>query len=137
MIADEGSGIAVCKAQNILNYFYEANYRDIPVMAGNNTQRRSNNIGRPLDRELMESYLKIYPNPAKDLTALEYTLPCISKTAILQIADPAGKILFSKELHDAHNIILLDIKNWNNGNYIYTLACDGITIANGKLNVTK
>lgn len=135
-IADNGFGVAKHKAQNILNFFYDANYSYRPLVPENNAQKRAN-TATILNTEVSQEYIKIFPNPANELATIEYNLPCISKKAVISINDISGKKIFESNIEGEHNILILDTKNWSRGNYVYKLICDGISIADGKLSIQK
>lgn len=135
-IAETGKGVAKYKAENILNYFYDGKYIHLPELPEETSGKRdltANTIEKDIP-----SYLKVYPNPAKDLTTFEYQLPCISHEGILTVTDITGKIIYmNNKLTGEHNILNLDTKEWQSGNYLYKLVCDGVNIGEGKLSIIK
>jgi len=135
-IAEKGKEVAKYKAENILNYFYDGKYIHLPELPDETSGKRdltSNTIEKDIT-----SYIKVYPNPAKDLTTFEYRLPCISHEGILTVTDITGKIIFMNDkLTGEHNILNLDTKELQSGNYLYKLVCDGILIGEGKLRIKK
>lgn len=119
-----------------MNYFYDGKYIHLPKLPDETSGKRDL-TSSTIEKDI-PSYVKIYPNPAKDRTTSEYQLPCISHEGILTVTDITGKIIFMiDKLTGEHNILNLDTKEWLSGNYLYKLVCDGILIGEGKLSIIK
>jgi hypothetical protein len=134
-IADNGFGLGKYKAENILNYFANGAYVNLPILPNTENQRRANPSSTKIAE--VEDYIKVYPNPARELVTIEYQLPCISQDGIITITDLLGKIVHSSKIVGERNIHNIDTKNWSNGNYLYRVVCDGIKLGEGKLSIIK
>lgn len=64
--------------------------------------------------------LALYPNPAKDYITVEYDYP-ENQGLILQLTDIVGRIVYKHNLNTGRDIVLVDVHELCNGQYILNL----------------
>jgi len=136
-IADTGMALGNMKARNVLNFFYDGTYEVMPeVPIENNNQRRGNTQNlQNLSHE--NNYIKVYPNPSKDIVYVTFNIPCIDKNATLKMIDMNGKIIYNKTIVEGIKQDVIDVSKWSAGAYQYVLEFDGVKIASDKLLIIK
>ncbi len=82
------------------------------------------------------SSAKVYPNPTSTQLTFEISLPSNIKKYDLTIYDTSGKEI-KKEQSVTTTKHDLDVSNFNNGVYFYSLTNEGKTIYTGKFVMTK
>ena len=65
----------------------------------------------------------MYPNPAKDLIIIDYTLSDDSDIRFVEIYDLQGKIVKSINLNKNKDIVSIDISQLLNGDYLIYVCC--------------
>jgi hypothetical protein len=73
-----------------------------------------------------QSGIRLWPNPATDQLNIE--LPATTRLPLtLTLSDPAGRVLFSQELHAAQSIVSL--KSLSAGLYVCRLASEDLNVS--------
>ncbi len=76
------------------------------------------------------------PNPANELTTIEFSLPASSKNNKLRIFNAIGGLVKEVELTQKQGTAIITTSNLSNGVYFYTLQVDGRSIETKKLIVS-
>lgn len=83
------------------------------------------NLGLPNDGELGQVGLS-FPNPSNQFITLSYDLSVSNTAGIMNIYNLNGQLIESFNVDNSFNNILLDISNYSNGTYRYSLTVNGI-----------
>jgi hypothetical protein len=76
--------------------------------------------------ELSQSGIRLWPNPATDQLNIE--LPAATRLPLtLTLSDPAGRVLFSQELHAAQSIV--NLTTLSAGLYVCRLASKDLSVS--------
>jgi OOP family OmpA-OmpF porin len=87
-----------------------------------------------IEETIFTNKFNFYPNPAKEMAYLSYT---IKSNSILTIYNTLGQILEQKPLLKENSKIELPLDNYNNGLYLYNVFADGKPLYNGRFIVAK
>ena len=136
-IADTGMALGNMKARNVLNFFYDGTYEVMPEVPIENNNERRGNTQKLLNVNLENNYIKVYPNPSKDIVYVTFNIPCINKNASLKMIDLNGIIIYNKTIIEGIKQDVIDVAKWNAGAYQYVLECNGVKIASDKLVIIK
>jgi len=79
--------------------------------------------------DVENSMIKTYPNPTTDYFNLEMAIENIG--AQIKIFDVNGRLIFSQKSKDV--ITRIEMKNWANGVYFYSVSNKGVEIATGEV----
>lgn len=79
--------------------------------------------------------LEVFPNPASQYCIVRYQLPESSKSGIITLIDPSGKMLLIRRLTDTKNSIVFPLENIPAGSYRISLIIDGVLQKSLQLNV--
>lgn len=93
----------------------------------------NNNIDKVVEGIVLKQNI---PNPASDITKIQYEIPSNYKAVLLNIYDTNGKTLLSKPANGKSSLEF-DLSTLANGTYIYTLVSNGKVIAKQKMIVKK
>jgi len=83
------------------------------------------------------TFLKIYPNPAKNYLVVEYALEDNLSCGLLTIYSPDGKLHFNKSLDGLKHDYVINTRNWNQGVYFFTFITQDNFEQSGKIVITK
>lgn len=125
-------------ARNLLGYPNddpESWYRE-PIPGNDPPARLARPDIRPAPTE-KESYLKVYPNPAKEYFALDYNIQDTYREVRIEIVNAIGKLVYSDLLQKQKDQELIDVQTYKPGFYIVNLIGDGRVIETQKLSITK
>jgi hypothetical protein len=94
--------------------------------------------GSTIAKELTTSgTIEAFPNPASQQTSIEYSLSQSFQNAYVKVYDLMGKEMAQYDLDSENGTIRLNLRNYTEGVYFYTLVADGKSIATKKLVVSK
>ena len=79
----------------------------------------------------------IYPNPASTVAILNYSIKDPSKEVKVILHDLLGTMTVDYPLNPYENSLKIDIENFKEGVYFYTLSADGETKVTKKLIIKK
>ena len=79
--------------------------------------------------------INIYPNPAKDYLIVDYRNNSLAKEILIEITDMQGRLQLKKLLNVKSTQNLIDIHNFVNGLYNFTIFVDGKQKATNKIVV--
>jgi len=123
-----GSGQAQALSRNILIANNLITYAE-PILLPDNTKSSKQRIHYPKTGKINnESFIKIFPNPAKQYVILEYNLQDklqSGQSAIISIATLGGKHIETLQLGKQQDQILLNTSTYSSGTYICTLLLSG------------
>jgi hypothetical protein len=138
IVLSQFEDIPACKAQNILQLlgiteispFYilpvdgQKSYADNPPK---NRQPDSNS----------ESYIKLYPNPAKNYIIVEYCGIEDPSKADLRFFSASGSLQFYEQLSPDEHFYVIRTKEWPDGIYFYNFNIDNQAHQSGKIIISK
>jgi hypothetical protein len=130
----ESNGLAGMQARNTLAFVYGNDYCDCPaeVEAG----LKAKPIVTPPLHKLYEPQIEARPNPASTWVSFIYTIPEGSITALLEIRDTGGKLVYQASLDNKRGQYIWDTRNIAPGLYHYTLKTSN-GIKSGKVTIVK
>jgi len=126
-------GIAGAYARGLLDYFNSSTYSE-PVFLPEIMISRKAVVSKGNREE--SSYLKVYPNPAKDFISVDYDLGEYD-VAVIKILNYEGKLIQTIEISESINIKLLSVKDFPQGNYIICLVNNGRIIDSESVTIVK
>jgi hypothetical protein len=127
-------GIAGAYARGVLNYSDQIDYQE-PIFLPEIMLLRKSEMSKVQKTE--NSYLKVYPNPAKDYVSIEYKLTDEIVNPVIKINSINGQIIKYQRVVNKQDIIIFEIKDLTQGNYFVSLEDDGIKIESAILTVVK
>lgn len=77
--------------------------------------------------------VSLYPNPATDLTKLDYVLPVGTNNALVNVTDAQGRVIFDRELNQSKGSMEINVNELSSGAYNCVLIIDEIIAAQKKL----
>lgn len=84
-----------------------------------------------------DAMLHLVPNPASDMTRIDYQFSGSPEGSTIEVYDMMGRKAASQSLSDNKGSWQLSLQNFNSGMYIVVLKAHGNTVLQGKLTVTK
>jgi hypothetical protein len=87
--------------------------------------------------EKADSFIKFYPNPAKNYIIVEYTFISSFDYGFLFIYSSDGKLQFSKSLDKNKHDFIINTRDWEQGVYFYKFVNQGDKGENGKIIILK
>ncbi len=85
----------------------------------------------------IDSFIKFYPNPAKNYIIVEYTFISSFDDGLLFIYSSDGKLQFSKSLDKNKHDFIINTRDWEQGVYFYKFVNQGDSGENGKIIILK
>ncbi len=73
-----------------------------------------------------------FPNPVNNLLIFNYQVPQQTKTSSIHIFDLTGKKVSQVQLEGFSGQVKMNLENFSNGIYFYTLYLDGKAIKTGR-----
>jgi len=122
-------------ARGVLSTYYGETYDEcfsIPEIAA----YKKGQLTPEVSAQIYGMKIEVNPNPATNWAAFDYRLPDFESAGLFEIADIAGHVVLSIELHDAQGQYLLDTRTFACGMYFYTLT-SGKARKTGKLTIIK
>ena len=78
-------------------------------------------------------FVKVFPNPAKDILKLAFNTEKVYNNSEIQISDLNGRIVYTEAVDTKDGLIAINIEKLPQGIYICNLVGDGVTIARDKI----
>jgi hypothetical protein len=94
-------------------------------------------IRRPTEQVSKEYLKQNIPNPFKEYTEINYTLPENSHSALFIVSDEFGKILMKKEISSSNGTIHIDASQFAPGTYNYQLVIEGVSVEGKRMVIMK
>ena len=126
-------GIAGAYARGLLDYFNSSTYSE-PLFLPEIMMSRKVIVSKGNKED--SSYLKVYPNPAKDFISVDYNLG-EDAVAVIKILNYEGKLIQTIEISESINTKLLSVKDFSQGNYIICLVKNGRIIDSESVTIVK
>jgi len=82
-------------------------------------------------------FMKIHPNPTRDLVYVTFRMPAGDIRAELEITDNSGKTVHKEDVSQNKGLVELALRQIGSGTYICTLRFDGQVVDSQKLSVLK
>ncbi|MDD2632409.1 MAG: T9SS type A sorting domain-containing protein [Bacteroidales bacterium] len=134
-LAQNSHSTAGATARAILEQGYGHHFCDCLNIA-HNQGFKSTAINPALLNQALGVSCTADPNPAREWTAFDYTLPENTGEAVIKITDASGQLVKMVELTETRGQYLWDTREVKPGVYFYTLLVNG-TGTTSKLIITK
>ncbi len=135
IIANNSNGTAGSQAKSILESGFGYNFCKCLETEGTQGYKSSNvNLN-----ELSKTYgfeLNVEPNPAKEWTAFNYTIPDESIAGKINISDVTGKLIEILDINVNQGQLIWDTRTVANGVYFYVMEAGGFS-KSGKIVISK
>lgn len=119
------------KALTLLNLNNASDYSE-PLYLPDETQLKSGMANRK--EEMIPVQMAIYPNPASEFITVEYDYP--EKAGLqMQITDMTGCAVYTRQLVENRDIILIDVQKLLNGQYLCTLKSGNKVLRSSGLTI--
>lgn len=129
------ASLATVNAQNLLEMIYR---EQIPLCPQQSLARKAKPVKLNGGHEVSAGYLGAnIPNPFTGKTLIPYQIPVGVQQAKLLVTDITGHILKSYMLNLENPVIELDMAEYKNGLYLYTLEIDGQPIETKRMILTQ
>lgn len=133
-IADSSEGKAGAKAKGIIRKYYGGHFYDCINLDENSY--KSSPVNPNVLGEVYGLNITCNPNPAREWTTFDFTLPENQKSATLSVFDNSGRIVFNKQLNGQNGQYIWDTKKIEACQYVYIIHCAGFN-KSGKITVIK
>ncbi|NOX46872.1 MAG: T9SS type A sorting domain-containing protein [Chlorobi bacterium] len=134
--ADSSKGTARYIAQGILNFAYDFDYCDCPIISDTSFMKSSETENPdPLDR-MFSAKVSVSPNPAGEWTTFYFELPNNSSVCNIKITNVTGSVVKTFTVTGKQGQQLWDTRKIRSGVYFYTLNVNGKT-KSGKIVINK
>ncbi|HNQ66986.1 MAG TPA: T9SS type A sorting domain-containing protein [Bacteroidales bacterium] len=121
-------------ARGFIQRYSQSEYKE-PVFLPEIMITRNEKFDRKTEKE--DTYLKVYPNPAKDFISIEYKLNDEIAKSVLKIVSVNGQLVKYLELTNSQDIIIFEIKDFTPGSYFVYLENNGKKTDSVVITVTK
>lgn len=135
LIADNSNGTAGTQAKGILEFGYGYHYCDC-INGDTSGYKSSGNINYDAFNQVFGSDVEVKPNPAKDWTSFNFTLPDDETEGIIKISNVTGKIIEIFVVNGTQGQKIWDTREVKQGVYLYTFTVNGIS-KSGKIVISK
>jgi len=86
---------------------------------------------------IQQSYLKIYPVPARDYCIAEYRILDVFGSGMISVTDISGKLLKQYLITQAIDQQTINLENFNTGTYLFLLVINNKVIDSKKVTIIK
>ena len=132
-IVQNASGLVQALARNILIKTGDIIYNEPYILTDTTTTKSARVIGSfGKSGNVKESYIKLYPNPAKDYITIEYNIPLNAEKAVVEIVSITGVQKEAIRLTTGWGEKIIDLRNYKPGTYFVRLYLAGKVIDNRK-----
>lgn len=135
LIAENSRGTAGSQAKGILETNYGFHFCDCLNTLGTEGFK-SGNVNGASYEEVYGAELSVNPNPAREWTAFNYTLPDNVSEGVIKISDISGKVIDSFFVSGLQGQKIWDTRNIQSGVYFYIFTANGNSKA-GKIVISK
>ena len=98
---------------------------DEPIYVIDTLQSKTKTIKKINKPQNTQEVLNIYPNPSKDYVIIDYRTKTTAKEIILVVTDMQGRLQMKKTLNAKSTQNLIDVHNFVNGMYNFTIFANG------------
>jgi len=134
-MADSATIIAKEQARNILEFAYDYYYCNCQYISDTTVMKSSGTFNQDMGKD-MGLNITAKPNPASDWVQFNYQLPYNAVEGEIIISDITGKFVNRLTVTGAIGMKLWDIRNIQNGVYLYTLSAVGFS-SSGKIVISR
>jgi hypothetical protein len=126
-------GFVAVKAANIVDFFYNDNYRYHPTLPQTGQEKKGNIPLTKIDK----SNLHIAPNPTTSWADVSYKLPVGVKKGKLVVTSTSGQQILTLELSQQQGILTLNTSKWLTGTYFVVLYTEDETVEQTQLIIRR
>ena len=126
-------GFAAVKAANIINFFYNANYRYHPTLPQTGQEKKGNIPLTKVDK----GNLHIAPNPTTSWADVSYKLPKGIEKGQLVITSTSGQQVLTMELSQQQGVLTLNTNKWLTGIYFVVLYTEDEAVEQTQLIIRR
>jgi len=134
-IAANSTAISGTQSRSILEYAYGYNYCNCPGLSDTAAYKSQSNNWSDFEK-LLGIDITAKPNPAREWTAFNYTLPGKDSKGVIRITDISGKLIQIINVNSKQGQEVWDTRLINAGVYFYTLQGEGLS-KTGKIVISK
>ncbi|MGH1334680.1 MAG: T9SS type A sorting domain-containing protein [Aureispira sp.] len=127
-LAENNYGFAAMKAANIVNFFYNDNYRYHPTLPEGSKKSAQESL-----ITVNKGNLAIYPNPTTTWADINYKLPKELEKGKLVVTSTSGQQILTLELSQQQGILTLNTQKWLTGTYFVVLYAEDKAIEQTRL----
>ena len=127
---------AGAQAKGILEFAYGYHYCDCLDVSDNSGYKSSGNINYDAFNKVFGPDVEVKPNPAKEWTSFNYTLPGNETEGVIKISDVTGKVIEIFTVEGQQGQKIWDTRRIKSGVYFYTFTVNGIS-QSGKVVISK
>ncbi len=124
-IAENSEGVGGAEARGILEAFYGYSFCDC-MNINDNQGYKSTSFDPSSLNTVYGISIEVKPNPAKEWTAFNYTLPDNTTKGVMKIVDITGKVVEVIEVTGVEGQYIWDTRKIKSGVYMYSFAVNGI-----------
>ncbi len=133
-IATNSQGIAGTQSQSILAFAYGNSFINCPLPMSAPNTKSSSSKKNVLINQIFQPQVTSYPNPAEKWVVFNYSLPSGANNCSLEVINLTGQIVEAFKISNDRGMIVWDIRNIKEGNYIYILKNDKYS-KSGKITI--
>jgi len=127
---------AGAQAKGILEFAYGYHYCNCLDVSDNSGYKSSGNINYDAFNKVFGPDVEVKPNPAKEWTSFNYTLPGNETEGVIKISDVTGKVIEIFTVEGQQGQKIWDTRRIRPGVYFYTFTANGIS-KSGKVVISK
>ena len=127
---------AGAQAKGILEFAYNYHYCNCLDVSDNSGYKNSSDINYNAFNQVFRPDVEVKPNPAKEWTAFNYTLPDNETEGVIKISDITGKVIENYTVEGQQGQKIWDTRRIKSGVYFYTFTANGIS-KSGKIVISK
>ena len=133
-IVQNADGLVQAMARNILIKTGDIVYHEPYILPDTNTTKSAKvkvDFNRPFNNN--ESYVKLYPNPAKEYLTIEYDVPFNANKPVIVINSTNGVQTEAMRLATGWGQKIVDMRDYSPGTYLVRLYINGKVAGTGKI----
>ncbi len=135
--ADGHNSFAGTKAKNVINFFYDGNYRNHPELPEDGQpQSRAVIQTKTVNKMEAKSYVKVYPNPSTSYVYVEYKTPSGNNSNI-EVYDASGIRVLNEIMQGSKSLKIIDTSTLSDGTYFYKLIYNNEVLGQGNFIIQK
>ena len=127
---------AGAQAKGILEFAYNYHYCNCLDVSDNSGYKSIGNINYDAFNRVFGAIVEVKPNPAKEWTSFNYTLPDNETEGVIKISDVTGKVIEIFTVDGQQGQKIWDTRRIKSGVYFYTFTVNGIS-KSGKIVISK
>jgi hypothetical protein len=132
-LAAHNYGFAAIKAANIVDFFYNDNYRYHPTLPQTGQEKKGNVPLTKVDK----GNLHIAPNPTTSWADVSYKLPVGVRKGQLVVTSTSGQQVLTLKLSQQQGILTLNTSKWLTGTYFVVLYTEDEVVEQTQLIIRQ